>query len=843
MANATTTITDAVTATAALGRPLARDFHSGSEGDFLPRGGFHEDGGGGGGGAMNKRDYQPPRPEYAQHNEENNLQYAGNGVLGEQDEIPTTTTTPGRKKVPMTPLPKLKMLAVAATLLTEAMCSTMLLPFVGLFVAQLKGISVEEAGYSSGVLVGLFMMGQIISTRLWGWMSDVYGRRPPLLMGLFAGGLTMFFFGMSPNIYVCCILRFIHGFFNGNILIAKVIIADITDDTNAATGFSSIAILWSCGAVVGPIIGGFLYDPLVNPMLQWLDVQEGSFLANHPAFLASLIISLYTLFNCALCFFVLSETNKNRTGSLRTLPVVGWVLNYIQPKNVIIVNMDRGGGGGDGGENQTSEDGQKKENLQDEDEVGSRSRSTKAGELAPVVKQKPKMTYKKAFSDRVLRSIMLVTMCMGFADMAFVEVIPLWLIATTEVGGLGLFSDKVGILLLFCSISAVIFNFFFPKIVRKVNNYKMIWICSLILFALSIVFTPVAPGFGPRVGLWFVWLTGSLKNCSCAAGFTCSQVLVGQAAPPGTLGEVYGIAQTFGVLVRCVVPFIIAPLLAWSLSPGRAFPFNYFFTFWVSALPLALGSWLCWRNPIERTKEDMMHMISLQMPVEEQQQPQQEARGPGGKGREIRCGTRVELGILEGKGGREWGAREKKTKGDASYASRSILLPQGGRPATSWSRHGTTAVTAAAAAGEWGGSTRGKYFTSNPHRGEEDEEDLQRHESLVAHVSFLGLDGEEEENAIQMGAEAGAGVEEGDPAITMEEYRSMANSFASCISNNFLSRMVTMEESREEELRRWRQCTVPKWLNPHLDAADHQLEAEDFRLAGEDEEEMTEVRS
>lgn len=688
-----------------------------------------------------------------------------------------------KKHVKATPLPKLKMLAVAATLLTEAMCSTMLLPFVGLLVAKLKGISVEDAGYSSGVLIGLFMIGQIISTRLWGWMSDVYGRRPPLLMGLFAGALTMFFFGMSPNIYVCCTLRFIHGFFNGNILIAKVIIADITDDTNAAMGFSLIAILWSCGAVIGPIIGGFLYDPYVNPMLQGLHVKEDSFLGTHPAFLASLVIALYSIFNFFLCFFVLPETNMNRTGSLRAVPVLGHLLQMLKPKKVTIVELN----------------GEHKNGTAEPVSQDPFSSSTTAAPPEPP-KTHVKMTYKKAFLDRVLRTVMLVTMCVGFTDMSFVEVIPLWLIATTEVGGMGLFSDRVGVLLLLCSISSVIFNFFFPKIVRKINSYKIIWLCSLLCFGCSVVLTPIASGFGPRAGFWLVWVTGSLKNCSCAACFTVSQILVGQAAPPGTLGEVYGIAQTFGVLVRCVVPFLIAPLLAWSLAEGRAFPFDYHFTFWLSVIPLIGAAFLCWRNPIERSKEDIEN-ITWELAVDEAQE-----RGEQGMEDVTDLGNSKALntrGVVEG--------NEEDMIRPVSLSSPYFLNRQMSR-----SMEGR------------GGNDREKD--------QEEQGFIERRESLVAHVSFLGVS--DDMTTINPHPEEKDDEDDDDegPAITMEEYRSMANSFASCHSNNFLSRMVVMEESREDEMKRWHRYIAPKGRNHHLHSAAIALQGEDFRLAGEEEE-------
>lgn len=691
--------------------------------------------------------------------------------------------TKKRMKPKVTPLPKLKMIAVATTLLSEAMCTTMLLPFVGLLVAQLKGISVEEAGYSSGVLVGLFMLGQMISTRMWGWMSDVYGRRPPLLTGLFAGAVTILFFGMSSTLFMCCVLRFIHGFFNGNILIAKVIIADITDDTNAALGFSLIAILWGCGAVIGPIIGGFLYDPVVNPVLQWLHVSPDSFVGRHPAFLASVVISIYGFSNFMLCFLVLPESNMARSGSLRTVPIVGHILNVWKPKQVTIVNGISGAEGDTppGKEKDASppEGGAMERMTSDVSLVPSshvaspENHAAAAPALVEPKKKKVRMTFRRALSDRVIRTVTLVTMCISFTDMAFVEVIPLWLIAPLEVGGLGMFSDGVGVLLLLCSISSVLFNIFFPKLTRKVNNYKLIWIGSLLFFAASVILTPIGSSFPPSVGFWVVWVMGSVKNCSCAACFTVSQVLLGQIAPPGTLGELYGISQTLGILTRSVVPFVIAPLLAWSLSAGRSFPLNYYFTFFLSSATLFLGVFICWRNPIERTEADIQQLAS-EILLEEKEEEAREAS--------------------------EW--EEKK-------GERSILRSV---------------------------STQDKWLEEE----EANIDDEEEHRRLFeARATFYGLENEDEEDKNELENEVekvDEAVPTAVPPISMEEYREMANSYMTCFSTNFFSRMVMAEESREEEMQRWHRYVTPKGMNHHLRSVATGLQHEDFRLGGIKEE-------
>ncbi|KAG5492158.1 hypothetical protein GH5_01065 [Leishmania sp. Ghana 2012 LV757] len=63
-------------------------------------------------------------------------------------------------------------------------------------------------------------------------LSDKYGRRFPLISGLFTSGLMMLGFGLSTTVRMCAFFRFMHGLFNGNVMVAKTMMADITAHTN-----------------------------------------------------------------------------------------------------------------------------------------------------------------------------------------------------------------------------------------------------------------------------------------------------------------------------------------------------------------------------------------------------------------------------------------------------------------------------------------------------------------------------------------------------------------------------------------------------------------------------------
>ncbi|CAG9582634.1 conserved hypothetical protein [Leishmania major strain Friedlin] len=229
-----------------------------------------------------------------------------------------------KKKRKATPLPMNQLIPMTFVLLNESICSTMLLPFVGLLVAHLKGASVDEAGYHSGVLIGVFMLGQVLSARMWGWVSDKYGRRFPIISGLFTSGLMMFGFGLSTSVWMCAFFRFMHGLFNGNILVAKTMMADITDRTNAAKGFAFVSLCYGIGVLIGPTLGGMLYDPANSSALRWAHISKESIFSRKPALLPSLVIFFYTNLGMLICTFYVMESNVKA----QPLPMF---LRYIYP--------------------------------------------------------------------------------------------------------------------------------------------------------------------------------------------------------------------------------------------------------------------------------------------------------------------------------------------------------------------------------------------------------------------------------------------------------------------------------------------------------------------------------
>ncbi|KPA86280.1 hypothetical protein ABB37_00507 [Leptomonas pyrrhocoris] len=208
------------------------------------------------------------------------------------------------------------MVVLSAVLVSESLSATLMMPFVGLFVSRLQHIPPSEAGYMSGLLISVFQLGQVLTGKMWGTASDRVGRKPMIQVGLLANAVVSIFFGMSPTLTFCVITRFIHGCANGNVLVAKTVIADITDKETEGMGFAAISIFWGVGSILGPAIGGYLYDPVHHAVLgPWLfpgvDENNESLFFDHPALLPCLVISVFSVMTLFVISWLLPETSRH----------------------------------------------------------------------------------------------------------------------------------------------------------------------------------------------------------------------------------------------------------------------------------------------------------------------------------------------------------------------------------------------------------------------------------------------------------------------------------------------------------------------------------------------------
>lgn len=124
-----------------------------------------------------------------------------------------------------------------------------------------------EASTAQLSLTG-FLVAMGLSQLIIGPVSDQYGRRRLLLLGLAGAALASLACALAPSMWVLIVARVAQGAFGAaGILLSRAIVADLGSGIGVARAFSLLMSIQSLAPVVAPMAGGLLV-----PTLGWRSV-------------------------------------------------------------------------------------------------------------------------------------------------------------------------------------------------------------------------------------------------------------------------------------------------------------------------------------------------------------------------------------------------------------------------------------------------------------------------------------------------------------------------------------------------------------------------------------------
>ena len=108
-----------------------------------------------------------------------------------------------------------------------------------------------------GLLIASYSVAQLVAAPFWGRVSDRYGRRPALLIGLTASALAYVVFGFAESLWLLLLSRLVQGAGGGTTGVAQAYVADTMAPRERAKALGWLSAATSAGVAFGPAIGSF----------------------------------------------------------------------------------------------------------------------------------------------------------------------------------------------------------------------------------------------------------------------------------------------------------------------------------------------------------------------------------------------------------------------------------------------------------------------------------------------------------------------------------------------------------------------------------------------------------
>jgi MFS family permease len=160
------------------------------------------------------------------------------------------------------------MAVLMLSVFTVSMGYGVLLPLLPYLIERLLGTAgdVAQVSRATGLLTGLYTLSLFLFAPAWGWMSDRYGRRPILLIGLIGFSATMLTFAFIENLASVYAERFLSGMFAAAVTpVALAVIGDLaTTEEARARRLTFVSLAGISGFLLGPMLGVFISRGAAN---------------------------------------------------------------------------------------------------------------------------------------------------------------------------------------------------------------------------------------------------------------------------------------------------------------------------------------------------------------------------------------------------------------------------------------------------------------------------------------------------------------------------------------------------------------------------------------------------
>ncbi|KAL7621009.1 hypothetical protein AAE478_008321 [Parahypoxylon ruwenzoriense] len=479
---------------------------------------------------------------------------------------------------PKTPLPVKQLALLALLSLAEQTALNSISPYLPEMIESFPGVTHDQVGLYVGLLASAFALAQLATNLLWGYLSDVVGRKPVMLLGTLLLCFCFAAFGFCTRYSHVILVHVAMGLFNGNAAVVPTCLGELTDRSNQSKAFTWLPVVYGIGSITGPALGGLLVGKIMRDSYPFLG----------PNILGALLLFVSVIVLGIWFDETLEEQGVVPSWSER----IPWLSSFVnQAKKGSRRPWTRSGGG----DTDSTEEEQRQPNDNDaeEDSTLLEPHEDEQGRREGDAKSPPDTATWRQLLNRTTVVLLTTHLVFQLSNSSFNSLYPIFASGETPTGR-NLHADVIGVSLSVAGLFTILFQLFlFGPLKSRLGNVRS-YRGSLLGFAVTMALMPFVgyvdsnPPFG--VGDSKIWLYLELgviliiKNICAVGGLSSVMLLITNSAPTNaSLGTLNGISQTLSAAGRSVGPFLSGGLftvsthvqpkgeaLAWGLFSGVA---------------------------------------------------------------------------------------------------------------------------------------------------------------------------------------------------------------------------------------------------------------------------------
>ncbi|KAI0532471.1 major facilitator superfamily transporter [Xylaria digitata] len=471
-----------------------------------------------------------------------------------------------------TPLPVKQLACLAVLSLAEQSALNSISPYLPEMIESFPGIDHNQVGLYVGFLASAFALAQLATNLLWGYLSDIIGRKPTMLAGTSVLCVCFLLFGFCTHYYQIILVHIAMGLLNGNATVVPSCLGELTDRSNQSKAFTWLPVVYGIGSITGPALGGLLVARLAK--------DQYPFLAPNIVAAALLVVSVVVV---AVWF---EETLEDRGEHPDWAERFPWLRYFSKDSKTSECSWFW-----PGGRDMNGVDDERSEI--DEFETGESTGLLQPQSDGSSTKSPSDAATWRQLLNRTTVVLLSTSLIFQLSNSSFNSLYPIFA-AGPEPTGRDLHADVIGVSLSVAGIFTIFFQLFlFPYLKGRVGNVGS-YRGALFGFAVTMALMPFVghvdskPPFGAGSGrIWLYVELGIIlviKNICAVGGLSCVMLLITNSAPShASLGTLNGMAQTLSAAGRSVGPFLSGALftasthvhpkgegLAWGLFAGIA---------------------------------------------------------------------------------------------------------------------------------------------------------------------------------------------------------------------------------------------------------------------------------